>query len=454
MQFIRNHKKILITAAIVLVLFCVFYLQSEHNAELATVESLIKSDADQYNTASITEPLEPLGQIEFQDQTIPLLWTDNNDDENLIIVSDRKYYDASKETEVYFSVTNQSGQDQTAEIAFWFDNGDKSIAKVEKITAGQVTNDKFPITDHFTDSNVPARKDIKDCSVSRVFTDMIAASGTNNYRAVLAVADTKKQSEFFIEAIGKTASGETTGYGHLDPYLSAGLVGYWSFNGTDVSDAANLAYDRSGNNNHGTMTNMATTSRYDIGQVGQALKFDGVNDYVITQSISLASTNNISLSMWIKYLPTTAAIGSSYGQASERFTDYNETFFFGDIADDTTCLNQLEVCLKGDTGYSCACYTRPNNGWHLFSSIYNTSLPINEVDLYIDGILQTAVTRPYNVNNPNNFGTGPIYLMTQLADSSYTEGVVDEVRLYNRALSASEIADLYRAGAAKVKTNT
>ena len=59
-----------------------------------------------------------------------------------------------------------------------------------------------------------------------------------------------------------------------------GLVGYWSFNGADMNWSTGQALDRSGNSNNGTTTNMSTTTSPVPGKVGQALKFDGVDDYV------------------------------------------------------------------------------------------------------------------------------------------------------------------------------
>src|SRR3990167_11541412 len=57
--------------------------------------------------------------------------------------------------------------------------------------------------------------------------------------------------------------------------LTNGLVGYWSFDGKDMAGVT--AYDRSGNNNNGTLTNGPTRA---IGKIGQGLSFDGVGDSV------------------------------------------------------------------------------------------------------------------------------------------------------------------------------
>ncbi|KKW06485.1 MAG: hypothetical protein UY42_C0033G0003, partial [Parcubacteria group bacterium GW2011_GWA2_49_16] len=70
-------------------------------------------------------------QLVYKNEAIPLLWADNNDGEDLIIKSDRQYYDASEQTEVFFSVGNQTSSDQKTDIYFWFDGADKTIASAE-----------------------------------------------------------------------------------------------------------------------------------------------------------------------------------------------------------------------------------------------------------------------------------------------------------------------------------
>ena len=59
--------------------------------------------------------------------------------------------------------------------------------------------------------------------------------------------------------------------------LNQGLVGWWTFDGKDVTDKV---YDRSGQGNHGYFEGGATSSAKVAGKVGQGLQFDGTDDYV------------------------------------------------------------------------------------------------------------------------------------------------------------------------------
>jgi hypothetical protein len=79
-----------------------------------------------------------------------------------------------------------------------------------------------------------------------------------------------------------------------------GLIGHWTFDGADVTQAR--IYDRSGQNNNGYLSGVATSSATAIGKLGQALKFDGVNDSVRMPNTSGVADNltNITASAWIK----------------------------------------------------------------------------------------------------------------------------------------------------------
>src|SRR5574343_1726631 len=77
--------------------------------------------------------------------------------------------------------------------------------------------------------------------------------------------------------------------------LKSGLVGHWTFDGADL---VNNVADKSGNGNVGSMINFAATSTAKTGGVlGQALKFDGVNDY-IDLGDTVSQSGSFSICSW------------------------------------------------------------------------------------------------------------------------------------------------------------
>jgi hypothetical protein len=224
--------------------------------------------------------------------------------------------------------------------------------------------------------------------------------------------------------------------------LTSGLVGFWSFNGPDIT--SNDVVDVSGNGNRGGFIGGATSTAKVAGKVGQALNFDGVDDYVVTPSLNLSATSAATVSFW--YLVKIQAITTEV--ALEFSTNFNNvtTGFMVATDDATSCSPDAAAGLKGNTGYNLACYTRPSLGWHHYVAVFDKSLSSNEANLYIDGILQTPTSRPFNSNNTNSFGTLPLYFMTRAGSSLFNDGSIDEVRVYNRALSSSEVLQLYNMG--------
>src|SRR3989344_9627788 len=82
--------------------------------------------------------------------------------------------------------------------------------------------------------------------------------------------------------------------------LNSGLVGFWSFDGKDM--ATTIAFDRSGNNNNGTLTNGPKPA---IGKVGQGMDFDGSNDFINMSDpssgvLDFGSGQSFSASFWFK----------------------------------------------------------------------------------------------------------------------------------------------------------
>ena len=69
-----------------------------------------------------------------------------------------------------------------------------------------------------------------------------------------------------------------------------------------------------------------------------------------------------------------------------------------------------------------------------------------EGKLYIDGVFQTPLTTTASDNNSTNFGNTTLYFMSEGGSAAFTKGQLDDVRIYNRALTAGEILRLYNMG--------
>lgn len=218
-------------------------------------------------------------------------------------------------------------------------------------------------------------------------------------------------------------------YGYRDGQLliaatSSGLQGSWKFDENNGATAA----DASGNNNTGTLSSGAT---WTTGQSGAAANLDGVDDYVqVGAQSSLALTNTGTLSAWI--YPTGAGSLPPYGgiiinkegeYELARFTDGTIQWAFANTNPGWNWVN---------TGY-----VAPLNQWTHVAVTYDSGV----VKTYINGTLFHTYTGTGAIgdidNSQNDFRVGG----RQVTSHNF-RGRIDEVRVYNRALSASEVTTL------------
>jgi uncharacterized protein (TIGR03437 family) len=209
----------------------------------------------------------------------------------------------------------------------------------------------------------------------------------------------------------------------------AGLVAAYGFE----EGSGYLALDYSGSNNVAAVSGAAWTS----GKFGGAVSGDGVNDFVIVPSIDLSGTDAVTVSMWVNRSYSTAG-GHTLFESTANYTA--STTGFGLFPDDPTCKG-IMAGVRGNAGLSINCFAQPSSGvWHHLAAVYSKgNSGRNEVALYVDGASQSPTRRYATANNSNKFGKNSLYLFSRAGFQQFTAGVVDEVRVYNRALSQSEI---------------
>jgi len=231
------------------------------------------------------------------------------------------------------------------------------------------------------------------------------------------------------------------------PPTNLGLVGYWSMN----EGTGSYADDSSGNKNTGTLTNGPT---WVDGKRGKALSFDGVDDLVDAGSqIILDDIGARTISAWIR--PNTLG-ESSTGRIIHKSTSSSEdpsSGWFWRLVNNSG-VNAMELRIARASGDMVA---RSSTGvsfgaWQHVVVTWDGST-LASIDFYINGV---ATGETFT-------GTGGGAFVSDADDSFIIgnnpglgrtfDGLIDDVRVYNRALSAAEIQALYKSGSAKlVKT--
>jgi hypothetical protein len=127
--------------------------------------------------------------------------------------------------------------------------------------------------------------------------------------------------------------------------------------------------------------------------------------------------------------------------SSEDFFSSGTTVFqaYFDIANSSVALS------NGAQGVSKS-YTLPNdNEWHHLSVVLNRTPSLDTLEVYIDGVSQGSSTDTLDGQSVTPGGSSAIG-RPSWATTGYRQGPMDEVRIYNRALSAAEVLQLYRMG--------
>jgi len=228
--------------------------------------------------------------------------------------------------------------------------------------------------------------------------------------------------------------------------MTNGLVGLWSFNGPDVSGTT--AYDRSGQGNNGTLTSGPTPI---IGKVGQGMSLNGINQCMLVSDPGSGvldfGTGSFSVSVWGFHRDFTNPKSSFvFRKSSQCYLGAGRPGW--DIGHGYS-VNGVDVCLNDGTNYVRSAVvldagSRPTdfiNKWIHIVIVFDRS--IGRTKYYINGVKQVneqdISTVTGSIDNTADLSVGTAYGWN-------VDGILDEVRIYNRALTTAEITDLYNQG--------
>ncbi|MEI7983769.1 MAG: LamG-like jellyroll fold domain-containing protein, partial [Bacteroidota bacterium] len=252
-------------------------------------------------------------------------------------------------------------------------------------------------------------------------------SPCKTYRVMVCEYSGSPGSEIYnpSAAEGNPRNVQTSGSGGVIP--TEGLVGYWPFNGN--------ANDESGNGNNGTVYG-ATLIADRFGNNSAAYGFNGSTNYIdIPNSASLSSStvNNTTICAWVNNLST----GGEYFYLGINYATSSYELYDGDTIQSSN-RNWLGV---GGKWYDLKSTISTNiDTWYFITSVFDYSNLV--IKLYINGIYNNQLTCPLMGKPPAphvEIGRNPW-------PESYVNGHIDDVRIYNRALTATEIQALYHEG--------
>lgn len=219
--------------------------------------------------------------------------------------------------------------------------------------------------------------------------------------------------------------------GSSENVLSDGLAAYWRMD-KNVSGSGGTVQDYSGKGNNGETRNGVNTDADGILGTGGFEVSSSNNDY-IDSNFGNGQTGNITLVSWIKLDNT--------GSVQSVFNPYNGDRY------------NLRIQIEPDGSPRAVRYGGSNvqgdavspetigtGTWHMVAGVYDAGQ--DELRLYVDGEEKAVSSNSNSITTQNDYylGIEPGGLDNRL------DGVMDEARIYNRALTAEEIKDLYFEG--------
>ena len=209
-----------------------------------------------------------------------------------------------------------------------------------------------------------------------------------------------------------------------------GLVLHLSFDENTIN--GDTVEDQSGNGNDGTINGDATTAD---GKHGEALEFDGVNDFVeipLDSSITFSTGDSLTVQVWVKTDDQPTAndgIVGNYRQGTDALWMLSVS---GDNAADR---GKMGFAVR-DKGRANTTGTRSpdflNDGdWHVLAGVRDQDA--KKLRFYVDNVLIEEKD-----DNTQDINSGQsIWIGEHL--SRFYKGLIDEVKVWNRPLTADEL---------------
>ena len=204
---------------------------------------------------------------------------------------------------------------------------------------------------------------------------------------------------------------------------TSNLVGHWTF---DALASSNTISDSSGYNATGVIIPNAGTpsSISSAGKFGSGMYFDGSDDYIENRQIGISGNAARSFLCWVKVSTWTNDAG--IWKTGKRNVDYND-FSLKIIGSGSLQVNgwnaDQSFSLSGDI-----------SAWHHIAVCFNSA----SYTIYDNGV--EKATKAFTTANTPDYGIILGYW------SNYFNGYIDDFRIYNKCLTASEVVSIYKIG--------
>lgn len=225
---------------------------------------------------------------------------------------------------------------------------------------------------------------------------------------------------------------EISGNGTLVP--ADNLVGWWKLDET----SGIIAQDSSASGLDATLEGGLDFSSNSIsGKLKNALSFDNVDDKLMVANNSILQPPHVSVSVWV-LLTSLASHEGILGQTSSLYPS-GGYFLRRDVTSEGGRFSMFIYDGASPEPRANATSAVTTNQWYHVVSTFNET----QLKIYVNGQLEKTTARVASIN----YGTGGSFRIGSYGNGGVPfPGIIDDVRVYNRALTAEEVQTLYDQG--------
>jgi len=209
-----------------------------------------------------------------------------------------------------------------------------------------------------------------------------------------------------------------------------GLVAYYSFDAIDTT-----VIDSSDNGNYGTAVDVLPAANR-FGKEASAGSFNGANSHITVKDANSLRPTTITISAWVKL----NSLGYDRKVVGKNLNNgISDSYNLGIYADDKIeffVYNNGWYGVRGISGGT----TVKTGVWYHMTGVYDG----NAVTTYLNAVVDR---RNVVGNIPIQYNASPL-IIGQTPTAQYLNGVIDDIRIYNRALSTAEIQSIFTNAAA------
>ena len=241
---------------------------------------------------------------------------------------------------------------------------------------------------------------------------------------------------FRVAGVNQVGQSDWTAFDSENSTYVNNLIGWWRLNGN--------ANDSSPSNINGTLYNAPTSTTGQSGLANGAYQFNGSNQYIFYGEQYNSVPLPITYSIWVYH-------NSASGLSSLVMSDGSTAGYLGwRVQINTNNTIEASYGTGNATGVAnrrsfITSSTVPNNSWrHIVAVISSYS----NIRVYINGVQQSGSYSGSAASMSTSTSSSPMRIgRYSVGTYIHTADRFDDIRVYNRAVTASEIADLYNAGA-------